>query len=346
MRTTICLLVSALMAVMLNSCKMSSVTMSVMEPAQITVPSHIKHLIVVNRSLPDDDSKINNVVEGIITGEGLFVDRQASENCVSGVISHIVTTDRFTAVFPTELDYRGTGTGAWPDPFHWSTVQRLCAKYKADALLALEVFDSNSGQKMSARDVTRTIDGRRVTVKEFVATMDIGIKAGWRIYDPKNKVIIDQNIYWDHMTFDGVGKSEDEADANLPRKRFAVRDAGTFAGQQYGMRISPSWIRVARSYYKKGNDAFKDAKYKVRANAWEEAAKIWQKYVNDPDPKIAGYATYNMALACEVQGDLEGALQWAKKSYKDHYNKKARSYIYILERRIANERKLKEQMGE
>jgi hypothetical protein len=82
----------------------------------------------------------------------------------------------------------------------------------------------------------------------------------------------------------------------------------------------------------------------VQQNEWAAAAEIWNKYVNDPDPKIAGWACHNMALAAEMEGDLDAAVEWAKKAYLDYNNKKSRNYINILKNRIADQAKLKEQL--
>ena len=179
---------------------------------------------------------------------------------------------------------------------------------------------------------------------EFLASLDVAIEAGWRIYDPKSKRILDQNVFTDHKVFNGEGLSEKEAQKKLPVSRLAVKDAGHFAGTQYAFRISPMWVWVSRSYYKKGNDDFEYAKFDVKADQWEKAIEKWKKYVKDPDPKIAGYACYNMALGAEIYGDLETAAEWAKKSYTDYHNKKAYSYLKQIEQRIRDQERLQEQM--
>ena len=79
-------------------------------------------------------------------------------------------------------------------------------------------------------------------------------------------------------------------------------------------------------------------------NNWDGAAEIWKKYINDPSVKVGGRATYNMAIACEVKGDLSVALEWANKAYLNFGIKKARSYAGILQRRIYDQQRLEKQM--
>ena len=66
---------------------------------------------------------------------------------------------------------------------------------------------------------------------------------------------------------------------------------------------------------------------------------------NSSDKKIAGRALYNLALASEMNGDLDKAYAFAKKAYQDYFIPAAGSYMNILNARIIDQGKLKEQMG-
>jgi len=113
-----------------------------------------------------------------------------------------------------------------------------------------------------------------------------------------------------------------------------------------GVRISPNWVRVSRYYYKKGDDRLKSAKRFVKVNNWKEAVVLWSQSAKSPDHKIAGCACHNMALAAEMEGELNIALEWANKAYKDHMLKKERTYINELNLRLMEVEKLKEQLPE
>ena len=331
-----------------SSCKTKSLSVRVLKPADIYVPGKIKTLAVVNRSLPakGDGSRVVNILEGLVTGEGIFVDRNASERCVSGLADGLVNSPRFSVTVPTGLDIRGTGTAQFPEPLKWSEVEQICNDYSAEGLILLETFDSNISRNFGTRQKTRKEDGKDINYTEHIASVDVSINAGWRIYFPSERKIVDQNVFVDRKGWDGTGLTKIEAGRKLPKPERAVEDAGYFAGTQYAHRISPMWIWVSRKYYVKGNDDFKDARYKVQSKKWEDAALIWKRYVNDPDTKIAGYACYNMALASEVMGEFDIALDWAQKAYSDYYLKSAREYINILENRIREAEALNRQMNE
>lgn len=330
-----------------SSCKTTSLSVEVLKPAEISVPPQIKTLAVINRSLPEKGKdQVNNAIEGILSGEGLFVDREAGEKTVNGVANKLQNSPRFTVTVPNGIDLRGTGTAQFPPPLKWGDIEKICKDYSADALIALETFDSNVGRKISTKEKTKTVDGATVAYTEYNAHLDIGIEAGWRIYYPAEQRIIDQNVFTDHMHWDGVGLSEEEAEHKLPQARYAIKDAGFFAGQQYGYRISPMWVWVGREYYHKANEDFKTAKLHVRAQEWDKAKAIWEKYLNDPDQKIRGYAAFNLALAAEVQGDLDRALELAKQAYSTFGCKKGLGYSRTIQQRIYDQQRLKEQMGD
>ncbi|UCH13392.1 MAG: tetratricopeptide repeat protein [Bacteroidales bacterium] len=328
----------------LISCKTSYLTVDVLKPARIDVPREIKSVAVINRSLPAKEERAMNIIEGVISGEGIFNDRVGSEKCVIGVVELLNNSPRFTAVFPGDIDMRGTGTDRFPPALEWDAINSISNKYKVDAVIALETFDSDSHTDYDRREYTREEDGRKVRYVEYNAEVRMEIEAGWRIYYPAKERIVDENVYVDHISWDADGPTREAAKRNLPSKSRIIEDAGFFAGEQYAARISPVWIKVSRNYYSKGNEELERASRYARQGNWEEAAGMWENVAKSSDPKIAGYAAYNLALSNEMQGDLDTALQWAEKSYYDFNNKKARNYINTIKRRIADERRLDKQL--
>ena len=94
----------------------------------------------------------------------------------------------------------------------------------------------------------------------------------------------------------------------------------------------------------KKEDEFKKASKEVKSNQWDNAIDIWKNLVNLNDKKIASKASYNMALAAEIKGSLDVAIDWAKKA-KALGDKKANSYISILNKRKQDQVKLNKQLN-
>lgn len=328
----------------LSSCKTSSLSVQVLVPAQINVPQEISSIGLLNYSLPSKDNRFGNFLEGFLSGESIFADRDASYATLDGCSNKLNNSPRFKSTVLTSEDFRGTGRKQFPLPLEWSQVEMLCKKYNVDAIVALETFDSDLMHTGGSGVRKQTKDGKTFDVVEFWSDLKIRVNAGWRIYDYKTKTIIDQNVFADEQGWHATGPTESAARSNLPSKRSCINGAGRFAGEMFAVRISPNWIWVPRYYYVKGNDQFKDAKKYVKLNDWKAAAKIWSPYTNSLDPKIAGRACHNMALAAEMEGELQVAIDWAKKAYVNYKIKSDLTYINQLTNRLAQQARLNEQM--
>lgn len=336
----------ALMGLGLVSCATRSIYTNVLVPAEITISQDIQTVGILNRSLPAKGEGWNNFLEGFVTGESIMADREGSYNTCKGLAFKLNANPRFKGLLMDGENYRGTGTKEFPVALDWGIVDQLCQKYNTDAIVTLETFDSDIALVKSQRLVERTIDGVKKNVTEFLAELRIRVNAGWRIYDNINKRIIDQQVFWDEKSWKGVGLTPEEALSKLPSKRSAINDAGFFSGEMMGMRISPNWTRVSRYYYVRGDEKLKQAKAAVKVNDWKRAANFWSPVTNNPDSKVAGRACHNMALASEMEGNLEMALVWAKKAYTEKHFKKIRSYLNELTVRQMDQEKLKEQLPE
>jgi hypothetical protein len=319
--------------------------MQVLVPAQINIPQDVSSIGLLNHSLPSKEDKWSNIVEGFFTGESIGADREGSYATLRGCSNKLNNSPRFKSTVLESENFRGTGTKQFPLPLEWAEVEMLCKKYNVDVIAALETFDSDVLFTYGSGVKKVTKDGKTVDVVEFWSNLKIRVNAGWRIYDYKNKRIIDQDVFTDEQGWNATGPTESAARYNLPSKRNCINDAGRFAGEMFAVRISPNWVWVTRFYYTKENEEFKTAKQYVKLNDWKGAAKIWQKYTTSLDPKIAGRACHNMALAAEMEGELQVALEWANKAYKLNNKYSDYSYINLLTTRIMQQDKLKEQMG-
>jgi hypothetical protein len=123
----------------------------------------------------------------------------------------------------------------------------------------------------------------------------------------------------------------------------AIKRSGIYAGEQYGFRISPMWVKVNRTYYIGKHEELKNAKQYVKRGDWDTAIEIWMPLTDDVDVKISARAAFNMALASELKGSLDTAIEWAKKAQKLG-DKKAYNYINVLQKRKMDEEKLKQQL--
>jgi hypothetical protein len=339
----------SLIILLISSCsKILYVYIKVMEPAPIYVPPKIKTVVVVNRTYVSEEkkSKVVNVLEGALSQQLPYQDQIGGESCVQGLVDQLNQLPRFKAQLATKYKLYGTGTHLFPQAMEWTLVNELCKVYSADAVIALEVFTTDNIHDVKPIRKERNVNGKVEYYTEWEALLGIKLEAGYRIYDPATKIILDQNTFMDQRQWTGSGPNQILAIANCPPQMKMTQDGGYYAGSQYAYKISPKWITVTREMYKRGNDDFKRAGRLCSTGQWDQAAEVCKPYTNDPSPKIAGRACQNMAVVAEVNGDLDGAVSWAQKAYADFGLKKSRYYYNQLLDRQRAEQIVKQQLKE
>ena len=317
--------------VLCYSCSSTNLmSLSVNEPAPVSLPPAAKTAAVIDRSRAADESRTVDAIHRTLNLESKDMQAAGAGASLTGLTDALIRSNRFAVVKKlNNLDLRSYGAGVFPVYLSWDTVEKICQLNNADVLFSLELFDADSrvGLNLAAYGT-----GSNVTTK---------VKTGWRIYDPATRTVLDQYIVYRDLTFGG-GTIIATGAAMLGQKE-AVIKAGTCAGQDYATRIIPYSQRVSRWYYVRGTGSFIVAKRMAQAGDWDEAAKLWKQETNNPSRKVAGRACYNMAIISEINGDLNGALEWAKKAYEVYRTPYALGYVNMLTARQNNEAVLRSQ---
>lgn len=335
---------------MISACSSTrNVSMETMRPADISISPEINSLVLVDRT--KFKKEFHNIAEGILTGEMPGQDKAAIQATLSSLSRTLQYSPRFSVKVASERIIGNSLTAAFPDPLSWEEVRALCEKYGTDAVLAIEIFDTDfivtEGSKKVKKTVGEGDNKREVTVDEFYAEGIADIMMGIRLYDPAAKSIIDQDVFRHSNTWKESADSPAQAIAKLINRVNATSEMGRVAGADYAYKISPMPVRITRSYYKKSKkspEVLMGAR-KAEVNDWKGAAIVWKRGLNDAPEKDAGRLTYNLAVASEVLGEYDLALTWARESYVKYGNKKARTYVSSLERRMYDEEMANRQMS-
>src|SRR5258708_3763326 len=103
----------------ITSCT-SSLRMNVLQPAAVYIHPDIKTIALVNRTKPM--SKAANIIEGILSGEGINQDKSGVDQALGGLMNELQSSPRFKIV-TTDLFLQGSGSGgAFPVPLNWQEV--------------------------------------------------------------------------------------------------------------------------------------------------------------------------------------------------------------------------------
>jgi hypothetical protein len=336
--------VATLVLTLLSCAGTRGMQVEVMRPALITISQDIKSIGILNRSIPTAKAGI----EGTLSGEMPAQDKDLSEECLRVLTETLNTSNRFVVT-------RCEGTMNAPDekslsfgvPLDWKIVDSLCLKYNLDAILVLEYFDTdfnvvNPGATAAAVVGTVLNGGGTVEVRGTATS-----NAGFRVYYPKTKSILyedrfDYKKYWTQRSTNPA-----EAVAKMIKKNDALFDVSYMTGKEFAMNIVPLFYWENREMYKGKKGEMERGERQALAKDWEGAIKTWTAvYESSLKSKIRAKAAFNIALGYEVMGNLNEAQVWVQRSYVEGGKSTAMEYSNIIDYRLREQNKLKEQTGE
>ncbi len=347
--STILLIVSVFTLLGLSSCgSFIALNVQMLEPGGVALRPDLNTVALVNRA--STVSKKFNVANAVMRMETDNEESVARQQILQGLNSSLVNSPRLTAKL-TDIELKGDGSGVmFPKPLGWDTVNAICNAQGVDALVVLETFESDANVTNATGNVQVNNEmGIPIPSVQFYATLKVTVKAGFRIYDPKNSIIIDQYSFSYWRKWNETANSLGEALALLTNRQTAIVQTSQEAGNYYKKRISPTWMNETRYLYKKsGNSPFATGSRLAIVGNWEEAAGYWKEVINSSPNrrKLCGKAAYNLAVAAEMKGDLEEARNWISKSYGIYNNKQAPYYQNTINRRYNAMLQLNQQMQE
>jgi hypothetical protein len=256
-----------------SGCATNYLTMNVQEPAPVTMPSGIKKVGIINRSISDKSNILNNVDQALSL-EFKNLDKEGSESCISGLENELKKNTRFDLVKFLPVDIKSPGAGVFPAQLSWDDAAGMCRDLKVDALYVLEMFDTDTKISYATHNTTVKTPLGEVPAIEHEATMVVSIHYGFRIYDGVSKTIRDEYRNTKSITFSGRGINPAAAAGALLGRKEAVKQLSLQIGEEYAQNIIPYWIRVSRDYYVKGTDNFIIAKRRAQAGDWDGAAEL------------------------------------------------------------------------
>ncbi|MEN8116868.1 MAG: DUF6340 family protein, partial [Bacteroidota bacterium] len=177
------------------------------------------------------------------------------------------------------------------------------------------IADSTGADLLASLDYFGAIDGIHLTNNSNLAYETVFIMSYWNFYDlqeQKLKFIFNRT---DTITWSENVSTVYEANRYLPPRKDAVLNAADIAGSRFANLLIPHWTKVDRMYYVSGHVELKKTDKLVKEGKWREAAEIWKSQVDNPNKSIAAKSMFNLGVACEMEGDLDAAIDWVIKSF-------------------------------
>lgn len=338
---SICLLSGAL--VLLASCSATNrLSMTVTEPAAVSLPGNVQRIGIINRSVPAEGTRGLAKIDAVLSAEGMKLDSLGASAAIEGLADRLRLSNRFEAVVVLEeLPEVARGLRGMPAPLTREQIREICTNHGLDGIFSLSFYDTDTrvNLQLGMMELPNEL-GLPITVPAHKLDLDTEVRNGWRIYLPDLPLPVDEWGYTDRFRVSGQGINPVAALESIGFRKDRVLELSQRTGYSHGGRLEPSRVRVGRDYFVRGSDLFVRGRRLAQTGDWDGAARLWERETNHPKAKVAGRAFYNMAIINEINGDLDAAIDWARKSYADFGTRHALGYARMLEGRRARQEQL------
>lgn len=341
----------ALMALLVvTSCSTTrEIAINIVEPSPVTFSEGIKKIGIVNASAgtEGEDNAAKNK-EDIASMDERWITSNGKEAAIHGLFDELLKDKRFEEIKLLEsLDSQNSDFGYVLNDDAWQKITTICKENGVDAIFALAQYDVDTKVSIKKTTISQPDLMRvRQKMKGQEITMETLIENGWRIYDPKNRVLIDEIVTNDQLVTKGQGSNMKQAINNMGNRKLSVLEFTKGTGSSYAQRMLPKENVVNRTYFAKGNDNFILADKKIQEGQLEGAVQALEAMISHSNTALSSKACYNLAVLSEYGGDLEKAVSWTEKSLALKNAKATQQYLMILKRRLANDALLQQQYAD
>lgn len=259
------------------------VSVEVLTPAQVDVPTAVHRVAVVDRSAARNAGQaLLGTLEGAVTGEGIRGDRDAARDAVQTMIAQLQASPRFEVVL-LDASKKELQSSLWDKGMSAELARDLCAR-RCDGIVSLEAFDSDNNA-----------DGVGVRSGRGVAT--------WRFYDGRTGAVLDS----ERQNTANWGASGGGVLIDMALNNDQVARMGQASAMAYASRIAPTWQWERRKLFGSSRGLRQGLRH-AKAGDWAGAIRTWEAVAAQSTGKRKGKAQYNLAVALEAQGELDQAI--------------------------------------
>lgn len=326
MKTARNLLILLVLGLNLTSCLMidSSRTMNIeiMKPGFFTIPENIRSVAIINRDINESDSIFFVHFNGLKLVPGVLIKNSSMSNKCVDALSDFFKEEKY---FSEVRNLRDSSIFGFSPENKTVNQEEFFKEIKADMCIILNHCN------YSVADYTNVVENN-AALSWTLAMKDDSVSYWFEQKDTLNFEDFDYQL--------STHKKVNEV----------LNNSSSYLGRSFGAKIIPSWLKVERMYYKSSNPEMIKAEKLALNNEWLKAADIWNKLSKNKNAKIAAKASFNMALACEMEGKVGAAIDWLVRSYsgltasEDVHQANCQHYINVLALRKKELGKLEKQV--
>jgi len=323
---------------MVTSCATSyhSITIETAKPSQAILPNDIASLVLMNRSVTPEfrnfnkDSLQHYFYSKNFNISSVVLDSVAADTTLKVLGDLLFESGRYDVVIPKDRNFaRDLKFFRVPEELDWDEVSRICSEFRADALLVIERYYNKVITRLAMHPASMEYQ------PYYSGSIDSKYDAVVKIYDPSRKEIVRQLIVADTISWSDSDISVKALFMKLPSVKECLVQTGIQVALDLDSRLSPAWIRDRRGYFLIENDDFPRISKWVEQNDWQSAYDYWLPYAKSGKKSVSSKAQFNLALASEMLGNIDEAIQWANQSYQTSYRGQTEQYLNKLGQRRA-----------
>lgn len=326
--------------ILFTSCGVHKMAVDVYRPPEVTIPEDLQRIAVICRLGEIESQDIDNLVEGIFTGQGGFVQQLGAHQATLGAMDYLEYSREIEELFRVKLNFVDTGYCEMPPPLDQQILDQVKEEYHADAAVVVEyLVPSNQSFAESRRAYEQqkknevwenTVVYNVGTVERFIAVLKVELSTGWRLYDLRRNRIVDEYESSDSIFWEVDGSSRRTALSRLPNKSRAVEEVGFMVGEKYALRIVPGWRTVQRTFLTGKRSFYNNIRKKLKRRMYGDMKEIWQQGLRSDNTDIRVTALYNLAILHEMEGDLETSRQLLEEAVELKNFSRARNYLKMI----------------
>lgn len=290
----------------LTSCSVPRMvtTIDLLRPAEVTFKPEAKHVLIVNNAITQADNIGHyriDTVSGDTISESLKFDSTAVF-CNQSLYESLDESQFFNSVQPLHIKQNYTNNFYKVAPLDKEKVKALCNIYRADAIISLDHILINNF----------TGEYYLYIPYQSYAALDVDVYSTWSIHYPDNsKPAYCQFV--DKFSWEG------DDITNLPNRYDALVDASLLTGLNVADRFIPQWEKQDRYFYAPKKPLMIQAMDSVAHRNWGAAISLWKQADRESKSNsMKLYACNNIAIAYEILGDLDNAIEYALRAVKLH----------------------------
>ncbi|WP_297087416.1 DUF6340 family protein [uncultured Draconibacterium sp.] len=308
------------------------------------IPQNIQSLLLVNRTVDNTytnfqkDSLQRIFYKNDFNLDTTIFDLTSVDTSLVALGELLFESGRFDFVIPENRHLSASKNAFFTSAMNWNEVREMCELYHTDAVLSMDMYKTRVITKLEEESVFDPNQG--FFISAVGAQMVVVYEALYRLYDPQTEKIIAREVFKDTLMWEDIALNVRDLFSDFTPVKQALTEAGIALALDFSEQISTGWRSEYRMIFKSGSAELKQAALYTDSNEWDKAIAAWEKIAQGSDSKsVKSKALFNLAIACEIEGDIDCAIQKALDSYNIAYHPLTYQYLELLERKKKNLKK-------